>query len=590
MTAITCTADLKRLPIWVVFEMVPQPDGKKPKKIPYTPGTNREARVNDPTTWGTYDEAVADAERTGRLPGVTLTPPMNLTLIDKDGHIDDKANELVERFDSYSERSVNGGLHILVRGRPPEGFKAPPGIEVYPRTGNRFLVLTEDIIDGRDRIEERTELLARLAPARPKPAPRQSAGEALSVDDRVVIERVLLMRKGRQLHADGDWTGYHSGSEGDLGLLNCYISAGAKGEDQLNRLFLQSALYQARKASWDTAHYRKRTLATAMNGDVDVWEGWTQQAKDGGTSTSELPTGDASELLQRIAALEMENTQLKADNAALVELINHPVLTHAQIKIAVQAAILPRAKASHGDVDANGDAVISASEQSNDWRPKPVKQEDGVTPRLAPTNQDGTIPRLARSNVRPIMEWAIENELVPAKAIPVQRSHASGAAWHDTAWSITPAQSLADALNPWLNYQANAPKQRKPRTVPEACRECGEVHAIRHEFWCTGCGGRARPDKTVEPHEETGDKLSPVQTAHPGVALVRIGRYVISGLPEQPAYLDAAPDPLEPEPDSWEISYLQSPSRDDDGMAVPPLLFDHTMPWDGEAGADRWTM
>ena len=35
MKSITSIADLEALPIWIVFDQVPQPDGKKPKKIPY---------------------------------------------------------------------------------------------------------------------------------------------------------------------------------------------------------------------------------------------------------------------------------------------------------------------------------------------------------------------------------------------------------------------------------------------------------------------------------------------------------------------------------------------------------------------------
>ena len=42
---ITTVADLKALPHWIVFALEPQPDGGKPKKIPYTPGTNHRAKV-----------------------------------------------------------------------------------------------------------------------------------------------------------------------------------------------------------------------------------------------------------------------------------------------------------------------------------------------------------------------------------------------------------------------------------------------------------------------------------------------------------------------------------------------------------------
>ena len=130
---ITSFADLEALPIWIVFDQVPQPDGKKPKKIPYTPGTQRKARVNDLGTCRTYPEALADFERTGRLPGFRLPP--GLTLIDIDGRID---RTLIAEVDSLAEESVNGGTHIVCRGLPPDTFLAPPWRRGLPRHRRPF--------------------------------------------------------------------------------------------------------------------------------------------------------------------------------------------------------------------------------------------------------------------------------------------------------------------------------------------------------------------------------------------------------------------------------------------------------------------
>src|SRR5215208_2079632 len=110
---ITSIADLQAWPNWIVFDQEPQPDGKKPKKIPYTPGTNQRAKVNNSATWRTHAEAVADAKSTGRLAGIALTPEMNLSLVDIDGRTD---HPLIAELDSCTERSINGGLHIFVRG------------------------------------------------------------------------------------------------------------------------------------------------------------------------------------------------------------------------------------------------------------------------------------------------------------------------------------------------------------------------------------------------------------------------------------------------------------------------------------------
>jgi hypothetical protein len=315
MTPITCRADLEALPIWIVFAQVPQPDGKKPKKVPYTPGTNQRARVNEPATWRTYPEAVADAERTGRLPGIALTPEMNLSLIDIDGRAD---HPLVAELDSCTERSINGGLHIFVRGRPPAGFVAPAGVELYPRDGNRFVLITDDLVDGRDTIHDRTEILARCFPPQPAPAVATSR-QLLDADDQTIIERTLRMPKGRQLHAAGDISGYPSGSEADLGLLNTYIAAGATDPDQLDGLYRQSALYPERRDKWERRDYRERTIARALDGHVAPFEGWQRPtippeirvtAPNLQDAASDMPHDECADVRDELARLRAEKAAL----------------------------------------------------------------------------------------------------------------------------------------------------------------------------------------------------------------------------------------------------------------------------------------
>lgn len=221
----------------------------------------------------------------------------------------------------------------------------------------------------------------------------------------------------------------------------------------------------------------------------------------------------------------------EADRRALIQAINTaPSLT--ELRAAVSTGTLVLSKLSRGDVDANGEVVVSSPEISHDHRAKP---EPGA--RKATTNPDGTLPRMARSNVKPIMTQAIKSGAIRAKPIPVDRKHASGAEYRDTAWVVSPVASLADFLNPWI--ATKTPKERKPRTLTPPCPNCGEVHAETHIAYCDGCGAEKRR-RTVEP--ETGDTLSPVKTPSlPAPSL--IGTQTISGLPEEPSWLAAAPPP-----------------------------------------------
>ena len=303
-------ADLQRVPHWVVFAQVPRPDGGKPRKLPFTPGTNREARVNDPSTWRPHAEAVADAERTGRHPGIALTPAMNITLVDIDGVA---VHELVDAINSYTELSINHGLHVLAGGRPPDGFIVPAGVEVYPRAGNRFCLLTGDIVGGRDRIIDRSDVLARVFPARPEPARFSISWNEPTIDDHEVIRRTLCMAKGRQLHRDGDMSGHPSGSEADLALLCAYVSAGVTDPDRLDALYRGSALYPKRQSRWDDSQYRGRTLARALDGHVQPFEGW-ERVKTGavpGKPQDAATVDPCPAERDAIAQLRAENATLK---------------------------------------------------------------------------------------------------------------------------------------------------------------------------------------------------------------------------------------------------------------------------------------
>lgn len=107
--------ELRRLNQWVGSENgVP--------KNPRFPG--RKARTNDPTTWGSFEEAVAGVEA-GHYDGVSFvfTEDDSYVGIDLDacrdpetGEIADWAMKIVEDLDTYTEISRSGtGLHIVLK-------------------------------------------------------------------------------------------------------------------------------------------------------------------------------------------------------------------------------------------------------------------------------------------------------------------------------------------------------------------------------------------------------------------------------------------------------------------------------------------
>src|SRR4051794_27088766 len=80
----TFPADCRDRDHWIVFRTDLKPDGRL-SKIPLIPGTDRLAKINDPSTWRPFAVAYADATRRGLCLGYAITDEERLTLIDVDG-------------------------------------------------------------------------------------------------------------------------------------------------------------------------------------------------------------------------------------------------------------------------------------------------------------------------------------------------------------------------------------------------------------------------------------------------------------------------------------------------------------------------
>lgn len=104
--------------------------GGKRTKVPVGPDTGRNASSTDPSTWSTFEAAVARAEM-GDLEGVgfMFSADDPYVGVDLDGVLDTEtgeaelwALEVVEQLGSYCEVSPSGtGLHVFVEGEVPKG-------------------------------------------------------------------------------------------------------------------------------------------------------------------------------------------------------------------------------------------------------------------------------------------------------------------------------------------------------------------------------------------------------------------------------------------------------------------------------------
>ena len=150
--------------IWVAWDNV------KGRKVPKSPGGGN-ARSNDPSTWGTYDQAVDLAARRGYA-GVGIMLGNGLGGVDLDGAVEDGeiapwARGVIDEFGSYAEISPSGtGVHVLFWADAEKTgaigrANHSKGVEIY-NYGRYFTVTGDqvgsfDVIDATDVAREFVE-------------------------------------------------------------------------------------------------------------------------------------------------------------------------------------------------------------------------------------------------------------------------------------------------------------------------------------------------------------------------------------------------------------------------------------------------
>ena len=166
-------SELKNLPQWVAYRLVWNEKKGKADKRPVDPHTGNGAKANDPTTWGTYDEAMNFAMRQGLIAGKSGGVGFEFAnsycgidldnVVLEDGSLKPFAAEIVKMMNSYTEYSPSGkGLHILCKlSMSLSDFGARRrndeiGLEMYD--SGRFFTVTGDIFGEEAKpLENRTQ-------------------------------------------------------------------------------------------------------------------------------------------------------------------------------------------------------------------------------------------------------------------------------------------------------------------------------------------------------------------------------------------------------------------------------------------------
>ncbi|WP_435320280.1 phage NrS-1 polymerase family protein [Haloarchaeobius sp. TZWSO28] len=291
---------------WVHWREVLR-NGKR-TKLPVVPRMKKYASVSDPDTWTDFENACR-ALRSNLGLGFVFTEDDPFLGVDldncrADGALDIRAQDIVERLDSYTEVSPSGtGVHVILEGSIPGSRSRKGSVECYD--SGRFFTMTGDrLATGSPAVEPRQvafDAMYRTYVSPPKERkPEQSAqhatgstsmGTSTTLDDSELLEKAQSAENGQKFTRlwGGNTTGYESHSEADMALCCLLAFWTANDESRIDRLFRQSGLHRPK---WDDVHYAdgttygKRTIERAVRVTGDVYTPPTETAPREPSSSS----------------------------------------------------------------------------------------------------------------------------------------------------------------------------------------------------------------------------------------------------------------------------------------------------------------
>ena len=248
-------------------------------KIPIDPKTGGNAKSNDSSTWGTYEQAKTLMERDKSISGLGFmfanSPYVGIDIDHciQDKKFSDLSREVITTVQSYTEISPSGtGVHIICKGKlNGAGRKnSELGLEIYD-TG-RYFTVTERALKNFKIIGERQQEIDSIcekyfAEKKPQVIPKQQAISYL--EDEKIIDMACRSKNGVKFFDlyEGNWQAYYkSQSEADIALCNILAFWTGGDGDQMDRMFRASGLMRDK---WDERHglqtYGDMTITKAID-------------------------------------------------------------------------------------------------------------------------------------------------------------------------------------------------------------------------------------------------------------------------------------------------------------------------------------
>jgi len=279
---------------WVCWRLVPDKDGGKDKKVPFSPKTGKTASSNKPDTWADYATAVSAHKHYGFSGlGFVFHEGDGLVGIDIDncydketGNFNEIATAILAKQPTYAEFSPSGkGVHLFLKGTMPEGGNknTATGVEMY---GNlRYFTMTGRKIEGApDTISKDDDTLKWIHETYVRPQKKsknktknKKKSVFIPLSDEELLGKVQESGDSEAftLLWEGKWQdSFASQSEADLSFCCKLAFWSGKDKEQMDRLFRRSALFRDK---WDEKHhasgatYGEETINKAIEATETVY-------------------------------------------------------------------------------------------------------------------------------------------------------------------------------------------------------------------------------------------------------------------------------------------------------------------------------
>ena len=231
-------------------------EGAKPTKVPYSANNGGFGKVDDPSTWATFDQCVHSLKSNNLHDGLgfVLTEDDPFAFIDLDDAKDqvtmDRQLTIYQEFDSYAECSPGGnGLHIIIRGKLTSGRKRG-SIEIYSKL--RYMTMTGDVFRDapvNEHNEKLNILYDRMTGGNKAATVYMGIEKATETDEEIIEHAKKAVNGDKFINLyEGRWQNYYqSQSEADLALVDI-IAFYSQNKAQIQRIFRASELGKRDKA------------------------------------------------------------------------------------------------------------------------------------------------------------------------------------------------------------------------------------------------------------------------------------------------------------------------------------------------------